>query len=139
MRESGFDPSSRFGPFSVDIIHYNPLCLNSPLYRMEEQTAEIMTILGRNAGVSVWRERARVRGERMRALMWDGKDGLFYDYNFQTAKWRRYPFPTTFYPLWAGIATRERAGRVAANLPMFEAVDGWTTSTKHSGDQWDAF
>jgi alpha,alpha-trehalase len=28
MRESGFDPSDRFGPFSVDIIHYNPVCLN---------------------------------------------------------------------------------------------------------------
>ena len=32
MRESGFDPSDRFGPFSIDIIHYNPVCLNSLLY-----------------------------------------------------------------------------------------------------------
>ena len=39
MRESGFDPSGRFGPFSVDIIHYNPVCLNSLLYLMEIQTA----------------------------------------------------------------------------------------------------
>src|SRR5262249_13005849 len=29
MRESGFDPSNRFGPFSVDIINYDPVCLNS--------------------------------------------------------------------------------------------------------------
>src|SRR5581483_3320375 len=28
MRESGFDPSNRFGPFNIDIIHYNPVCLN---------------------------------------------------------------------------------------------------------------
>jgi alpha,alpha-trehalase len=45
MRESGFDPSNRFGPFSVDIIHYDPVCLNSLLYLMERQTAEILTIL----------------------------------------------------------------------------------------------
>src|SRR5262245_17915774 len=29
MRESGFDPSDRFGPFSIDIIHHAPVCLNS--------------------------------------------------------------------------------------------------------------
>ncbi len=138
MRESGFDPSSRFGPFNVDIIHYDPVCLNSLLYRMEEQTAEILTILGRNADVPVWTERARARGERMRTLLWDDKDGLFYDYNFQTKRRRRYPYLTTFYPLWAGIATREQAARVVANLPMFETVDGLTTSTQQSGDQWDA-
>ena len=39
MRESGFDPSNRFGPFGADIIHYNPVCLNSLLYLMEQQTA----------------------------------------------------------------------------------------------------
>jgi alpha,alpha-trehalase len=42
MRESGFDPSDRFGKFNIDIIHYNPVCLNSLLYVMEEQTAEIL-------------------------------------------------------------------------------------------------
>ncbi len=138
MRESGFDPSSRFGPFNVDIVHYDPVCLNSLLYSMEEQTADILTILGRNGEVSAWRERARARGERMRALMWDEKDGLFYDYNFQTKQRRRYPYLSTFYPLWAGIATREQAARIVANLPMFEAMDGLTTSTNHSGDQWDS-
>ena len=44
MRESGFDPSNRFGPFSADILHYNPVCLNSLLYLMETETAEIMGI-----------------------------------------------------------------------------------------------
>src|SRR5262249_38811222 len=39
MRESGFDPSDRFGRFNVDVIHYNPVCLNSLLYLMEKQTA----------------------------------------------------------------------------------------------------
>jgi alpha,alpha-trehalase len=29
MRESGFDPSNRFGPFGADIVHYLPVCLNA--------------------------------------------------------------------------------------------------------------
>src|SRR5256714_4973758 len=45
MRESGFDPSNRFGPFNIDIIHYDPVCLNSLLYLMETDTAEILGIL----------------------------------------------------------------------------------------------
>ena len=28
MRESGFDITNRFGPFSADVIHYAPVCLN---------------------------------------------------------------------------------------------------------------
>ncbi|SPF54792.1 Periplasmic trehalase (fragment) [Candidatus Sulfopaludibacter sp. SbA4] len=51
---------------------------------------------------------------------------------------RRYPFLTTFYPLWTGIASPEQAARVAGNLPLFERPGGLETSTHHSGDQWDA-
>jgi len=39
MRESGFDPSNLFGPFSIDVIHYNPVCLNTLLYLIESQAA----------------------------------------------------------------------------------------------------
>src|SRR5947209_796551 len=47
MRESGFDPSNRFGPFSADITSYNPVCLNSLLYVMERDVAEIMRVVRR--------------------------------------------------------------------------------------------
>jgi alpha,alpha-trehalase len=45
MRESGFDPSCRFGKFNVDIIHYAPVCLNSLLYQMELDMAHFSEIL----------------------------------------------------------------------------------------------
>ena len=41
MRESGFDPSNRFGPFSADIVSYTPVCLNVLLYRMEDEAAQM--------------------------------------------------------------------------------------------------
>ena len=138
MRESGFDPSNRFGPFSVDIIHYNPVCLNTLLYLMEMQTAEIAGLLGLDADAQVWRGRAITRAERINRLMWDAQDGLYYDYHFGHERLRKYAFLTSFYPLWAGIATREQAARVAANLPRFEQPGGLQTSTLASGNQWDA-
>ena len=138
MRESGFDPSSRFGPFSIDIIHYNPVCLNSLLYLMETQTAEIMQILKRETEASTWRKRAEERAARINQLMWDEQDGFYYDYNFVKRSVRRYPFLTTFYPLWAGIASPDQAARVVKNLPVFERSGGLQTSKNHSGDQWDS-
>lgn len=138
MRESGFDPSNRFGPFSVNIIHYDPVCLNSLLYLMETQSAGIMDILNRAKEAAKWRERAQERAERINRLMWDPAHGLYFDYDFVRKRVRQYPFLTTFYPLWAGIASTEQASRVVRNLPLFEAAGGLQTSTHHSGDQWDA-
>lgn len=138
MRESGFDPSNRFGPFSADIVHYNPVCLNSLLYLMEVQTAEILKRLDREEESEVWTKRARIRAGTINRLMWDESRGLYFDYDFTRHRARDYPFLTTFYPLWVGIASREQAARVIENLALFERPGGLETSTYHSGDQWDA-
>ena len=138
MRESGFDPSARFGPFNADIVDYNPVCLNSLLYVMEKEMAEILEIVGRGAEAEIWRTRATARAERVNRFMWDAEDGLYYDYNFAQARIRRYSFLTTFYPLWAGIANKDQAERVRRALGKFERPGGLRTSTNRSGDQWDA-
>ena len=70
--------------------------------------------------------------------MWDEQDGLYYDYDFITKRVRHYPFLTTFYPLWVGIASKEQAARVEKNLKLFERDGGLQTSTNVSGNQWDA-
>ena len=138
MRESGFDPSDRFGPFNADIIHYNPVCLNSLLYLMETQAAEIMDILGRGHEADRWRKLAEERAARMNGLMWDESAGMYFDYDFAHRRVRHYPFLTTFYPLWTGVAGRARAARVVSNLSLFERPGGLQTSTTVSGDQWDS-
>jgi alpha,alpha-trehalase len=138
MRESGFDPSNRFGPFNIDIIHYNPVCLNSLLYLMEEQTGQILETLGRGAEGNEWHERAAQRATLINQLLWDEASGLYADYNFEKKTRRAYPFLTTFYPLWAGIASPAQAARVRANLTLFEQPGGLRTSTFVSGNQWDA-
>lgn len=138
MRESGFDPSDRFGDFNIDVIHYNPVDLNALLYRYELDMAHIYRLVGRPAQVSHWLARAARRRKLINRYLWDPHDGLYYDYDFQTGKRRRYPFATTFFPLWVAEATPTQAAAVMANLPLFERPGGIVTSTHVSGNQWDA-
>ncbi len=138
MRESGVDPSNRFGQFNIDVIHYDPVCLNSLLYMMEIQTAEILRILARRPEADAARKQAADRAAQVNRYLWDEEDGLYYDYNFSVKRVRRYPFLSTFYPLWAGLASKEQAARVERNLSKFECAYGLQTSTYVSGSQWDA-
>jgi alpha,alpha-trehalase len=103
---------------------------------MELETAEILKLLGREAGD--WERKAQARRERINRLLWDPQRGLYLDYEVRSGKRRDYPFATTFFPLWTGIATREQAARVVENLGLFERPGGIQTSNVTSGSQWDA-
>jgi alpha,alpha-trehalase len=138
MRESGFDPSARFGPFGAEVLNFNPVCLNSLLYRMEMETAEILDLVGRAHEAPPWRKRAADRAAAINRLMWDEAAGMYRDYNFVQHRTRTYEYLTTFYPLWAGFASKEQAARVISHLAKFERTGGLRTSTYRSGDQWDA-
>ena len=138
MRESGFDPSNRYGPFSADITSHLPVCLNSLLYYMERDLAEMRRLLGDSAAAARFDALAEERRARIDRYLWDEAQGLYLDYNFETGRRRAYPFATTFYPLWAGAASPAQAGRVAKNLPLLEERHGLLTSTTTSGNQWDA-
>jgi alpha,alpha-trehalase len=138
MRESGFDPSSRFGPFSAAILDYNPVDLNCLLYQMESEISSIHRGLNQEHDANEWDERARNRSEAINRLMWDEKAGMYFDYDFRNGRRSGYPFLTTFYPLWTGIASPAQANNVVRNLAVFERPGGLQTSTQRSGDQWDA-
>jgi len=140
MRESGFDPSNRFGHFNVGITHYAPVCLNSLLYRYELDMAIIIgEILGDTASgqADYFNDRAAARKELVDTYLWDEKKGLYFDYNFLTNERRVYEFSTTFFPLWAGLASPLQAESVKNNLSIFEAPGGVRTSTVETGCQWD--
>jgi alpha,alpha-trehalase len=97
-----------------------------------------MKLLGRDGDAGEWLGRAEKRRRLINDLLWDERDGLYYDYNYVDKKVRHYPYVTTFWPLWAGIADSKQAARVAANLHLFERPGGLQTSTNVSGNQWDA-
>jgi alpha,alpha-trehalase len=137
MRESGFDVSFRFGPFGAATHHYAPVCLNSLLYKNEKDMEQISLWLGHSADAAKWKKRAEDRGRLINRYLWDQEQGLFFDYNFETEKRSSYLYATTFYPLWAGLATPEQAKLVERNLKGFEQPGGLPMSTHDSGAQWD--
>ncbi len=139
VRESGFDLTGRFGPCGMGIRDFAPVCLNTLLWRMEKDIAEIRRILEASPqSVEYWEENAATRAEVMHRQFWDEKAGLFFDWQLSRGKRRNYPYATTFWPLWAGWATAAQAARVVENLSIFESPHGLLTSRELTGCQWDS-
>jgi alpha,alpha-trehalase len=137
MRESGFDVSFRFGPFGAATHHYAPVCLNSLLYKTEKDLEQISLWLGHGDDAKKWSKRAEERKTLITHYLWNNQQGLFFDFNFQTKRMSKYQYASTFYPLWAGLATPEQAKAVAGNLKIFERPGGIPMSTEETGTQWD--
>src|ERR1700722_11831803 len=137
MRESGFDVSFRFGPFGAATHRYAPVCLNSLLYKTEKDLEQISLWLGHAEDARKWNKRAEDRKKLITRYLWNQQQGLFFDYNFQTSQISNYRYASTFYPLWAGLATPEQAKAVAGNLKIFERPGGLPMSTEETGAQWD--
>lgn len=137
MRESGFDISFRFGPYGAATHHYAPICLNSLLYKTEKDLQAIGEILGRKDEAQKWSQLADARKERIQKYLWDPGRRLFFDYNFETGERSSYEYITTFYPLWAGLATPEQAQELARNLGIFEQPGGLAMSSTNADVQWD--
>jgi alpha,alpha-trehalase len=137
MRESGFDITFRFGPYGADTDHYAPVCLNSLLFKAESDLEKMATLLGNSEAATQWRQRAEKRKSIIQTLLWNAQGGMFFDYEFQQKKISSYEYVTTFYPLWAGIATDAQARAVVKNLHVFEHEGGLAMSTQETGVQWD--
>ncbi len=137
MRESGFDVSFRFGAFGSATQHYAPVCLNSLLYKTEKDLEQISLWLGHASDAKTWAKRAEDRKKLITKYLWNEQEGLFYDFDFVTHRMSSYKYASAFYPLWAGLATKEQAHSVVANLKWFEHPGGVAMSAEDTGAQWD--
>jgi alpha,alpha-trehalase len=138
MRESGFDTSFRFGPFSGSTSDFAPVCLNSLLFRYERDMAHFATLLGRTNEAAEWTRRATERHAAIDKYLWDADAGLYFDFDYISGKRSSYHFLSTFYPLWAGAASPSQAAAVHSHLNLFEQAGGLQLSDVQSGVQWDA-
>ncbi|HEY6491124.1 MAG TPA: trehalase family glycosidase [Terracidiphilus sp.] len=137
MRESGFDPSFRFGPFDGATQHYAPVCLNSLLYRYERDMQHLALLLGKAADAQRWQRRSKARAAAMQRYLWRAKDGVYADFDFVRHQSSTYAYISSLYPLWAGVATREQAKQMVDKLSLFERPGGLSMSNTNSGMQWD--
>ena len=138
MRESGFDPSFRWGVFDGSTHHYAPVCLNSLLYKYELDLAWMAKTLGKPAAeVAKWNSEAAARKAAINKYLWNAGKGMYFDYDFEKGEQARYDYISTFYPLWAGAASPEQIAGVEKNLKLIEQPGGIAMSDVDSGVQWD--
>ena len=136
MRESGFDISFRFGDFSGKTHHFAAVCLNSLLYKAETDMQHISELL-QNGQAQTWADRAAKRKGLVDRYLWDAQRGRYFDWDFTLGKRSTYDYITTFYPLWAGLASPEQAKAVMSHLDIFERPGGMSMSPYTTGVQWD--
>jgi alpha,alpha-trehalase len=88
---------------------------------------------GESHGSADWAARADRRKALINALCWDEERGLFFDYDFVEKRRTPYESATTFFALWAGLASPEQARRLVHDaLPLFEAPGGLVSGTEAS-------
>jgi len=137
VRESGFDITFRFGPFSGSTHHFAALGLNSLLYKYERDLADIAAMINQPAEAAQWNKEAEDRRRLINKYLWNPGKGMFFDYDVITNQQSDYVYATIFYPLWTGLATPEQAKAIDSHLGLLDKPGGLATSTYDSGLQWD--
>lgn len=109
--ESGMDNSPRFdGGVPILSVDFNAYVINEM-----KCLTEMALLLSRYGEASSWKERATELSERMNGLLWDDKDGFYYDRTVD-GEVVRLKAASGFLPLFAGAAQEHQAGRLLAHL-----------------------
>jgi alpha,alpha-trehalase len=134
--ESGWDHSTRCDD---RWLAHLPADLNAILYLRERDFERVARHFGHHEKAASWAERAAKRQQTIHELLWDEREGFFFDYDFENRERNlRHPSLAGFYPLWAGLATASQAAHIVSQwLPRFEFPGGLvTTLTQQKGKQW---
>ncbi|MFI0491449.1 trehalase family glycosidase [Flavobacterium sp.] len=117
VRESGHDTSYRIEGNCADL---NIVELNAMLYKYETDFAELIALQfddkleynGKIYNQKYWTEKAENRKKIMNQLLWNEQESCFFDFDFKTKKQNIFLSATSFFPLWAKIATQEQADKM---------------------------
>lgn len=113
--ESGLDNSPMYDdvPFNkqTNTLELDDVALSS-YYAMDcESLAALAECLGRERDAAAYREEYQAIKQRINELLWDEEHGIFCNRHWDGRLSRRWS-PTSFFPLIAGVAPRDRAERM---------------------------
>ena len=135
--ESGWDYTTRFDSRALD---YLPVDLNAFLYFYEKNLSGIASELGLEQESIDWAMRSDERMRKMNEIMWDEKEGMYFDYDYVNQQKSSVESLATFVPVYCGLTTNEQTKSIVMNLSKFETPHGLTTSNKNDvkidGKQW---
>lgn len=140
--ESGWDFSSRWlgdgrSMGSIATTRVVPVDLNSLLYGMERTIAQDCRALGNKACADDFTVRAKARQAAIERYLWNGA-GFYADYDLARQRVSDAKTAAMAFPLFTGVATPQRARATAAAVQTLMAQGGLLTTTRVTGQQWDA-
>ena len=164
VRESGHDTSYRL----VNVVaNLATIDLNALLYKYETDIARTIQVYfnghpsippemcvdvkgmkpNQVESPAAWDRRAKSRRRAVDRYLWNEEKGMYFDYDTVKKEQSGCKTATTFWSMWAGLATpRQAAALVIKALPKFEAFGGLVSGTEESrgpvgidrpGRQWD--
>ena len=148
VRESGHDTSYRLEKVCANLATID---LNSLLYKYEKDIANTIRTFfndglkipaefcvagmkpGHMQSSSLWDRRAKRRKIAIDKYLWNPEKGMYFDYDTVKKQQCTYESVTTFWAMWAGVATPGQAATlVATAIPKFEAAGGLLSGTEES-------
>lgn len=123
--ESGWDMTPRF---SRKALNYLPIDLNSLLYKYEMDFAKYYDLINKHETSKKWKNLAAHRKQSVNELMWNNLKSLYYDYNYVKKRRGTVSSLASFYPLWAGMVSKDKAKRLVKSLRRFEHEGGLATT-----------
>jgi alpha,alpha-trehalase len=127
--ESGWDFTSRFYNRCDEFL---PIDLNVFLYKYERDFAKFARFLGKKKEEEYWVNVSTKRRDKINKLMWDEKEGFFFDYGYKHKRRSEFLSLAAFTPLWSGMATEDQAKKTVKKLKLFETEYGLTITAKES-------
>ncbi|KAF5097787.1 hypothetical protein DV451_003667 [Geotrichum candidum] len=139
VRESGHDTSYRLEGQCADLATID---LNSLLYKYESDIAHTIRTRfndklrlpdGSIESSAIWDRRMRKRKAAIDKHLWNEKAGMFFDYDTKKEEMSTYVSATTFWAMWAGVASPRQAYRMIEDaLPQLEELGGLAAGTEDS-------
>jgi alpha,alpha-trehalase len=111
--ETGLDWTTQF---DGDVTRTNPVMTNAALVVYARTLAELAWLLSRDGEGNAFAAEADARAELVRRYCWSEERGQYLDYDFVRGEHVSVLGATSYWALWAGIATPEHAARMAAGL-----------------------
>ncbi|MEO5891384.1 MAG: alpha,alpha-trehalase TreA [Ferruginibacter sp.] len=142
--ESGWDFSSRWltdekNLATIQTTDIIPVDLNCLLYTLEMNISKAKKLTGLKNSSAIYLQKAAKRKAAILKYCWNEQAGFFYDYNGVSKSRLNDITAAGLFPLFTGIATPEQASAVEATTKAQLLKDGGiVTTTKRSGQQWDA-
>ncbi|XP_066253985.1 trehalase-like [Euwallacea similis] len=128
----------------TDSTRVIPVDLNAFLCKSFRLLSEFYGKLGNTSKQNEWSTRAEQWLNNVELILYNDEDGIWYDFDYNLSRQRKYFFPSNYAPLWAecynsnlktemGIKAVDYFQR--NNLELYQG--GIPASLERTGEQWD--